>query len=234
MALHERIKFRKLCGVENGYIKNYIDRGKVIVREDGYIDDENPYNADFLRKQLDKLAQKANDTDAKQAKEARTIPRKATVSPIKNAKDKIVIKEKPIKEVKKEESKPEQLEINLQKLSMYELETQQKELTIEKTQNEIRMQLLREEKMRGELIPHKLMGALIRANNASVVSELKSFVDQQINIISIRKTLSGQEVAEIKGETYKAINLAMDKAVDITIDSLDRISSEFLLVKGND
>jgi hypothetical protein len=85
--------------------------------------------------------------------------------------------------------------------------------------------------MRGELIPYSLMGALIRANNTSVVSELKNFVDQQINIISIRKTLSGQEVAEIKGETYKAINSFMDKAADATLESLERISKEFLYVK---
>lgn len=233
MALHERADFRKLCGVENSYIKNYIDRGKIIVRADGWIDDKEPCNADFLRKQLEKQAAKTALGEQEAAKEATKPPKKSTLAPVKGAKNVVVKPSKTEKQVRSEVINTDQMQNNSKKRDRYDIETELKELGMQKIHNELRMQALKEEKMRGELIPYKLMASLIKANNTSVVTELKNFVDQHINIISIRKTLSAQEVAEIRGDTYKAINDFMDKAVNNTIENLDRISEEYALSKGD-
>lgn len=233
MALYERAEFRRLCGVPNGYIKNYIDRGNIIVRADGWIDGDEPCNANFLRKQLEKQASKKALGDQEAVKEAKKPPKKSTEAPVKGAKNVIVKPAKVEKGVRSEVINADQMENNAKRRDRYDIETELKELGMQKIHNELRMQALKEEKLRGELIPYKLMASLIKANNTSVVTELKNFVDQYINIISIRKTLSAQEVAEIRGETYKAINDFMDKAVDNTIDNLDRISEEYALSKGD-
>lgn len=233
MALHERADFRRLCGVENSYIKNYIDRGKIIVRADGWIDDKEPCNADFLRKQLEKQAAKQDNQERERVKKDKTVPKKSSESPVKGSKNIVIKSEKPKKEVRSEGINTDQMENNSKRRDRYDIETELKELGMQKIQNELRMQALKEEKMRGELIPYKLMVSLIKVNNTSVVTELKNFVDQQINIISIRKTLSALEVAEIRGETYKAINAFMDKAAENTIENIDRISEEYALSKGD-
>jgi hypothetical protein len=90
-----------LCGVKNGYIKNYIDRGKIIIREDGYIDDENPFNADFLRKRLDKMASEKVEIAKIEHKKANKPPKIATETPINNARNLDIAPQKPIKKFKK-------------------------------------------------------------------------------------------------------------------------------------
>jgi phage terminase Nu1 subunit (DNA packaging protein) len=53
MALYTRKQFIELLGVSHPHLSMYIKRGKIIEKK-RLIDSDNPYNADFMRKYLDK------------------------------------------------------------------------------------------------------------------------------------------------------------------------------------
>ena len=58
MSLHTIKEFATICGVNVQYLDVYKKRGKLFIRKDKLIDDQNEFNANFARKRIKKLAEK--------------------------------------------------------------------------------------------------------------------------------------------------------------------------------
>jgi len=52
MALYTRKELKEKCGVHDSYIRNYINRGNIVVNKEGYIDDKHPKNELFIVKRI--------------------------------------------------------------------------------------------------------------------------------------------------------------------------------------
>lgn len=56
MALIERKEFAARCGMTQGNLSNYIQRGKVILEDNGLVDDQHPDNVLFASKRVGKTS----------------------------------------------------------------------------------------------------------------------------------------------------------------------------------
>lgn len=102
-----------------------------------------------------------------------------------------------------------------------------KHLDALKRENEIKKQEFELAKKKGEVIPIELMKPVVTQHNQSIVVEFKNAVDEIIRIISKRKSLSIEEIAEIKGESVQAINGAIGRATTVTVSSIDKVLVDY-------
>jgi hypothetical protein len=58
MSLHKRKDFERIAGINSAFLTTYIKRGKIIVNEDGYIDDSVRENAEFLYSRIGESTEK--------------------------------------------------------------------------------------------------------------------------------------------------------------------------------
>lgn len=114
----------------------------------------------------------------------------------------------------------------------YDLSMRKKAIDIEKVEVDVRLAKLKEEKLRGELIPVEIVKGLFLQHSQSILTEFKNSVENFITVIAKRKELNINEVAEIRGEIVQAINTAVDKAVDASKKNVNNIIKEFSNSKG--
>ena len=152
MSLHKKSEFRALSGgVSIQLLSTYIKRGKVIVDDNGYVDDSNPLNQSFLRKfqsknggaisiedlsMLDRHRKKGNKIDPK------TLNRDGVDD--NSSKHKVPEKKVPQKKIKeplKTKSPDEVDRVQTPAFSMSEtasdLDSQKKKLEVEKLKKDI-------------------------------------------------------------------------------------------------
>lgn len=110
------------------------------------------------------------------------------------------------------------LTVSTQRLKF--LDAQKREIEIKKQEFDLA-------KKRGEVIPTELMKPVVLQHNQSIVVEFKNAVDEVIRIIAKRKALTVKEVAEIKGESIKAINDAMARATTVTVNNIEQVLADY-------
>ncbi len=115
--------------------------------------------------------------------------------------------------------------------SLYVLEKKKKQLDIEKITVETRLLVLREEKQRGEVIPIDIVKTIVVQLSQNILSETKNISDNMISIVAKKAALNVNEIAILRGEQAKSINLAIDKAVEASKKSLSSIIREFSIKK---
>lgn len=201
MALHSKIEFANLCGVHKAYISEYIKRKKIVV-EDDMIDDTNLYNKTFLQKCLSRSSEPK--------------PEKKVVEP------KPVTYEEEYKERKQTKAKSA-----LSEDSLYELEKQIKVADLCKKEVDTRIQLLREQKIQGILIPAELIKMLMSQHFKTVATTFGNACYGLITTMSKRKALTKTEEAEIRGELIPLLNSAIKEAVEITKKDIKNIQVEY-------
>lgn len=114
----------------------------------------------------------------------------------------------------------------------YDLGLKKKAIDIEKAEAEVRLLVIKEEKMRGELIPVDIVKAVLAQYSQSIQTEMRNFIENFIVIIAKRKELSIAEVAEIRGESISAINESNTKAVYGAKKSISNTVKEYSASKG--
>lgn len=110
--------------------------------------------------------------------------------------------------------------------SYTESERQLKYLDTIKRQKEIEKLDIEIQKKKGEVVPSELIKPVFLQHNQSIITEFKNATDEIIRIFSKKRSLTVEEVAEIKGETTETINNAINKATFSTIKSVESIVSE--------
>lgn len=115
--------------------------------------------------------------------------------------------------------------------SLYLLDKKKKQLDIEKITVETRLLVLREDKQRGEVIPVGIVNNLIVQLMQNVVSESKNISDNMISVVSKKAGLNVNEIAILRSEQARSINLAVDKAIESTKKQLSSIINDFAIKK---
>lgn len=196
MALLSKKEFAAACGIKTNTLSVQIMRGKVIC-ENELIDSNNEKNKFFLEKQ----SSRKQEPVEKQEKTS-----------IEIVKQSIIPDNTPLKDVESNEGQ-----------SYTESERQLKYLDTLKRRKEIEKLEIDIQKKRGEVVPSELIKPVFLQHNQSIITEFKNATDEVIRIFSKKKSLTINEVAEIKGELIQSINVAIGKATLASVKGVESI-----------
>jgi hypothetical protein len=222
MPLHTRAQFADLCRLKKdtarAYIASNIKRGKIILTKDGYIDDSNEANRDFLQRCLDK-ASATVDISIQESNQKLKTPEAAETENVKQ--------DTGSHGAKKERKRNGPSEGG----SKYELDLEKKELEIEKLKVDTRLQELKEEKIRGEVIPITLVKQLFSTHSQSIITSQKDGIEYLLISISKEAVLTGDQLAKLRGKMVEILNEATDKAIESTKRNMKSLINEFSIKK---
>lgn len=199
MALHPKADFAKLCGLSTGNLTNYIKRGKVILSGD-QIDDSVPENRDFVLKRKG-MAPPEPEKKLHMIKPDPGPPEAQDIGPEDEDSD---------------DNGDDGLTDDDGSESSYALNKKKLKKQIEKLDVDTRLQELKEEKMRGELIPVDLVRNLFRAHTQSIVTSMKDGIEELLINFSVEARLKGDQLATLRGKMVGILNNGVDKSVIIS------------------
>lgn len=209
MARLTKKEFGELCGIAEKNVYTYIQRGNVLMGDDGYIDTSADKNVLFVQKRQSK----------------KSVIEVATAQPIPM----YAQKSKSYDEYSEDDGDDEDAS---GMPSLTTSERKKKYLETIKIAQEIELLKLREEKIRGDVVPADLMKPLFLQHNQSIVSEFKNTADEIVRIFAKRKKLNLNEIAEIKGELVSCINVSIGKATKASVKAVDNIIAEHSESRG--
>lgn len=212
MAILSKKEFSALAGIKSNQLSVHIDRGQVLVREDGQIDTFEDKNILFIEKRKSK-SQSMQDAEPSPFVQP---------SPKQRAKS--------YEEIESEGEDADEDSNGIPSLTTSE--RKKKHLETIKIAQEIELLKLREEKLKGIVVPSELIKPLFLQHNQSIVSEFKNTADEIIRTIGKRKSLNANEMAEIKGELVKIINVSIGKATKASVKAVDIIINDFSDTRG--
>lgn len=113
----------------------------------------------------------------------------------------------------------------------FALSEELKKHQIEKLKVDTRIQELKEEKIRGEVVPMDLIKQVFSSHNQSIITMNKDFIDFLLLSFQAETRLSGEQSARLRGKIIKGLNDTMDKAVTHTQRNLRSIIDQFSIKK---
>ena len=206
MALLSKKEVAKKCGWQTNKLSTYISRGKVVVKNDR-IDTEDDVNRAFLEKYS------IHDLDALPQLESYT--KQKTNSRSNNT---------------QEEDPGSIEEDDLPPLSISN--RRYMHLKAVKTERENALLKLKEEKIRGEVIPSDLVKPLFLMHNNSMVHAFKNLIDEEQRRLVKRYGINVNEAADMRSRIIEGINEAMKKATKSTTSNISNIIKEYAVKKG--
>jgi hypothetical protein len=204
MALHSKSDFAKLCGLTTGNLTNYIKRNKVLMSGD-FIDDQEPINKDFL----------AN-------RQSKTPPKYEPPSPVLRS-------IRPDTGDQDEEDENDDYQDDQD--SGYSLNNKKTKMQIAKLEVDTRLQELKEEKMRGELIPVDLVINVFRSHTQSIVTSMKDGIEDLLINFSVEARLKGDQLASLRGKMVGILNTGVEKSVIISNRNFNAIREQVKVKK---
>jgi UTP:GlnB (protein PII) uridylyltransferase len=90
---------------------------------------------------------------------------------------------------------------------------------------------LKEEKIRGEVIPITLTKGIVTNLSQSILTSQKDFIDYLLIRIGKEAKLSGEQMAKLRGEMIKALNETVDKAIKASQRNIKSLMYEFSVKK---
>ena len=217
MGLHSKKDFAEMCGLQTKNLATYIGRGNVIVGSNDLVDDKHPVNKSFLEKRRGKQTEKQLVAEiARMGVEpgesefsSEDIPDDFHTSRLRE----IVSGANPTSSTG---------------VPAYDKSVQLlKFLDTEKRKREIVLLQLKEEKLKGAMVPSDLIQPIMIQHNQSILNEIKNATEDFLRIFSKKKALTGEEKAQIRGEFTKRTNEAMEKAVLATVKSIETIIVDY-------
>lgn len=113
-----------------------------------------------------------------------------------------------------------------------ELEKKLKQAELEKKEVDTRIALLKEEKLRGSVVPTDIVKVVFSQHFKSINSSFHQAADNLIVNIAKKKDLDRNEIAEIRGELVEIINIAVNDAIEESKKSIKNIVAEYSDKKG--
>jgi hypothetical protein len=215
MALHTKAEFAKLCNIPSKNLATYIGRDKVVV-QDGYIDDKNPINAEFLAHRQSFLSEKtepeANEAAANDHVIEQKEPAHVVKSPVKAKKNTVSVRA--IKESAPVDSGFHSMrDRNLEKV---------KAQTI-KLQIEADIKQLEYDKKRGDLVETEKVFRIISELGKAIISNYTDGAQSFLQEVGHKKRFTSDEQAEYKGTLVRMINRYHDTAIKDALRNLESI-----------
>lgn len=204
MALYTKAQFAEKCRIAkkgSAYIATYIKRGKIIASGD-YIDDTIQENAEFLRKQLEKNT--ANQAEISNKEE---VPKVA--NPVRHVPAAPVIED------------PDYIP-NISA----EIDKKIKQQDLQKKQVEIRLLEIREQKLRGEVIPTNLVKEAFSRYSKLMVTEFDNTLDRVFSMAAMKFKISNEQMVTFKAEIKQELNKTTDIAADTMNSDITKIVNE--------
>jgi hypothetical protein len=202
MALLTDKEFAVDCGVDISYLRVYIGRGSVVVK-DGLIDDTLSKNIKFREKRLRLQDKKEKSGDVE----------KVEAVPVVN-----------IEQPKRKRKQPDP--------NFTDLKDEKTALEIEKLQEEIEKLQHTNAKLAGDNIPTVLVREVILRHNKDLVSAFKSGVENWIIEIEKRYKLERNDAAQMRGKLIDLVNDCGDSAITETKKALALIVQQTKVKKG--
>lgn len=123
-----------------------------------------------------------------------------------------------------EESKPVSPKIES---PLVEMEKKKKQLEIDKLEQDLRLNRIRELKLTGEVVPTDQIQNLFTQHTKSIINRFHQAGDNLITEISKKKSLSPDEVAELRFELVNIINKSTMDAIQDSLKQVDYIQQEY-------
>lgn len=205
MARYTQAEFARECGVSSAKISMYKKRKKIFVGEDGYFHDTLQVNAAFLNDHRNKQSAKT---------ESATTPLSS-----------------PIEEPKIKSKNYKQDNVTVEGKIQLSLDQQKKTLEIEKLKVDTRLQELKEEKIRGEVVPISLAQPVFQSFHQAVITSQKESIEVLLIEISMEYRLTGEQLARLRGKLLTILNEGSDKAVTMAQRNLTMLVEEFSIKK---
>jgi phage terminase Nu1 subunit (DNA packaging protein) len=133
------------------------------------------------------------------------------------------------KSSKKEENSQEKINA---RMDLIELERARKEADLENKKIEIRLNLLKEEKLMGSTMPIDLVKNIVANLGKSYMTEFKNGVDNIIRVLMKSKDYSRDEVADIRGSLMNVINESMKKSVNSAKKDIKVIAENYSITRS--
>lgn len=208
MALYTKAQFAEKCGIKNkgsAYIATYIKRGKLILSGD-YIDDTVAENRDFLNKQIERNAKTEQNTKPPKSRAGhlKIAPPARPDIPVPNV------------------SEPDYSGENTGGIDK-KIKLQQ----YEKLKVDTRLQEIKEQKLRGVLIPTDLVRDLFARYTKLVVGEFGNTLDKFITRVSGEHAIPNEKQAKYRVEILDGINEMNESAINDTLKNLRQLIDEF-------
>jgi len=216
MALHSKKDFATLVNLETKNLATYIGRKKVIVGENGLIDDKDPINKAFIKTRSTKQSEKQIINHITKFGKATGADADEDDEPDNGGK---IIDLSTPDAAKKSMDVLESIE-KYQKFKAEKVERETYKLDIELA------------KRRGEIIPAELVKPIFLQHNQFIITTFKNAAEDIIRNIAKIHELSNADVAGLRGDLVKSINQAVKEAIDMSLGSVDDILNEFVVKKG--
>ncbi len=203
MGLFKQAEFARICGVEQAYLTMYRKRGKLVVREDGLIDDQNPTNAFFIKK-LESKPKKEPKIKDEVVKETEVHVEHVADEPIKaEATKSKKPRNSPIPSGKHPDKAGER----------FDLDTEKKRLEIEKLQRLARQDEINHQKEMGKLIPIDPIRNVIMQTIKAYTMSYTQAAEKIVTEFGKRFRLNRNEMAELRAQLISGINSASESAI---------------------
>lgn len=211
MPLYTRKDFAAKCGVPVANVNVYVGRKKITLTGK-LIDDSLPENDYFYQNCL-----RNKGTD--QIEEVKDVPDAEPVMPAHNNFTKTSTFSQ--KETKKVESS-----------AHFQLDHKLKQAELEKKEVDTRIAKLKEDKLKGRVLPTDLFKMVFSQHTKSIIHEFNNSVDKMLVRIVKKKNLTNEESAEIRKELIDEINRAVDASVDESKKTLKALLEEHSNKRG--
>lgn len=166
------------------------------------IDDTVPINAEFLRRCLEK---KASTSETAQSLPPKPLPSSPAAT--------------------KRQARAEVLTADTSGLSYNELEKLKKQADIKLVEERTELLKKQNEKMAGESLPTEMVKALFSQHFKSVTISFKHSIEQLIIDIAKKKSLTNEEVADIRGKMTAHLNTAIKDSISESKKTLTQVAT---------
>jgi hypothetical protein len=217
MALHLKADFARMCGLTTGNLTVYISRKKVIPSGD-YIDDSLEINSAFLQKRKNHVSNKPTADQPQPEKKLRYIQP-----------DRELPTQPDIQDPVDDDGDDDDTGGNY--ITSAALNKKKLKVDIAKKIRETSILKLREEKIKGEIVPIDVIKNLFSMHTQSIITAQKDGIEELLINLSVEARLTGDQLARLRGKMVEILNNGVDKAIIITQRNMKVLVNEFAIKK---
>ncbi|KKN59967.1 hypothetical protein LCGC14_0537170, partial [marine sediment metagenome] len=102
-----------------------------------------------------------------------------------------------------------------------------KKAELAKKQVDTRIALIKEEKMRGEVLPTEMVKILFAQHSKNIIAEFENSLDKVLTILAKEVGMNNKAISKYRGIIKKEINIAVDSTIDKTKEDIVNMIEEF-------
>jgi len=210
MALLTKNEFAEQCGIQTKALSVYIQRGKVVVVNE-HLDTNNDRNKAFIEKNKGKKREKELIKDIPTI--APTVKHQVNIDDFDD-------------DVLNEDDEDSEVP------ALYVSEKLLKHLDTKKREREISLLKIKEDKIRGIVIPSDLIKPVFLQHNQYILMEQKNADEEILTMYAHKYSMSLEDIAFMRGEYVKRRNAAVQKAAESSAKAVENIVRDFSDKRG--